>query len=267
MTDTVDGEEWKAEAALYQVHLSHVREPVLTVTERHAINSLALLDKEGNDAADIVDRLQLDVVTEVFLGDSTNSLASNQQQFRTATETLRKIACLRKLLGKFGIWLEEKYLAPQAVRFIQDYQNTMAGRAFLWTSNSVASLTCLIDDLIFQGKSRRDIRNAVTSILNASKDTCATALAFAVYEIAKRPHVFAKLKAEMEKHLLSLQNREDLGADDASAWRLERWETWKPKSKWEFVPFNHGLRICLSQQLADVQMEYSTTGGTNEAGA
>ncbi|KAF2257924.1 cytochrome P450 [Lojkania enalia] len=322
----MNGEEWKAEAALYRVHLSHVRDSALTVTERHITNSFALLDREGNDAADIVDRLQLDVVTEVFLGESTNSLTSNQQQFRTAMETLQKIACLRQLLGRVGVWLDDKYLAPQAVRYLQNYQNTMADKAFLRTGDSTASSTCLIDDLIRQGKSRKDIRNAVTSTLSAGKDPCATALAFAIYEIAKRPHVFTKMKAEVEEHivsntlptladlrklkyikmviketlrnhhplgynprvpvkditlprgggpdgrssvavlkgtqisdLLSLQNREDIGADDASNWRPERWETWKPRSKWEFVPFNHGPRICLGQQFANVQMEYFLT--------
>ncbi|RYP30872.1 hypothetical protein DL767_006004 [Monosporascus sp. MG133] len=286
----MNGDEWKAEAALYRVHLSHIRESNLSVTEKHIINSFALLDEEGNDAADIVDRLQLDVVTEVFLGESANSLTSNQQQFRTAMETLQKIACLRQLLGKVGVWLDDKYLAPRAVRFIQDYQNTMADRAFLRTGDPAASSTCFIDDLIRQGKSRRDIRNAVTSTLSAGKDPSATTIAFAFYEIAKRPHVFAKMKAEVEEHiasntlptltdlrklkyikmiiketlrnhhplysLLSLQNREDLGVEDASEWRPERWETWKPGSKWEYVPFNHGPRICLGQQFANVQMEY-----------
>jgi hypothetical protein len=33
-------------------------------------------------------------------------------------------------------------------------------------------------------------------------------------------------------------------------------ETWKPESKWEFVPFNHGPRICLGQKFAHVQMKY-----------
>lgn len=199
----MNGEGWKAEAALYRMHLSYVRESVLSVTERHIINSFALLDKEGNDAADIVDRLQLDVVTEVFLGESTNSLTSNQQQFRSAMETLQKIACLRQFLGKVGVWLDDKYLAPQAVRFLQDYQNAMADKAFLRTGDSAASSTCLIDDLVRRGKSRSDIRNAVTSNLSAGKDPCATALAFAVYEIAERPHVFAKMKAEVEEHIVS----------------------------------------------------------------
>lgn len=169
------------------------------MTERHVINSFSLLDKEGNDAADIVDRLQLDVVTELFLGESTSSLTSNQQQFRNAMETLQKIACLRQLLGRVGVWLNDKYLAPQAVGFLQDYQNTMADKAFLRTGDKAAASTCLIDDLIRQGKSRRDIRNAVTSTLSAGKDPCATALAFAVYEVAKRSDVFAKMKDEVKE--------------------------------------------------------------------
>jgi cytochrome P450 len=193
----MNGEEWKAEAAIYRPHLSRVRDAVLTATERHIVNAFALLDQGDNDASDIVDRLQLDVVTEFFLGESTNSLTSNQQQFRTAMETLQKIACVRQLLGNVGVWLNDKWLAPQAVRYIQDYQNAMADKAFLRTGDSTASSGCLIDDLIRQGKSRQDVRNAVTSTLSAGKDPAATTLAFAVYEIAKRPDVFSKMKAEV----------------------------------------------------------------------
>lgn len=93
----------------------------MSVTEKYIINSFTLLDGEGNDAADIVDHLRLDVVTEVFLDELTNSLASNKQQFRTTVKTLQKIACLRQLLGKVGVCLDDQDLAPRAVGFIQDY--------------------------------------------------------------------------------------------------------------------------------------------------
>ncbi|KAF2730697.1 cytochrome P450 [Polyplosphaeria fusca] len=320
----LNGEEWKAEAALYRAHLSHVSDSVLAVTEKHVLNSFALLDQEGNDAGDVFDRLQLDVVTEVFLGESANSLTSNQQQFREAMETLQKVACMRQLLGRVGVLLNDKYLAPQAVRYVQNYQDALTDNAFSRTGDKPTSSNRLIDGLISQGKSRQDVRNAVISILSAGKDPVATSLAFAIYEIAKRPQVFAKMKAEVEEHiapnalptladlrklkyikmvtketlrnhhplgfntrvtndditlprgggpdgrspvavlkgtqiifsLISVQNREDLGTDDASQWRPERWETWKPANKWEFVPFNHGPRICPGQQFANIQMEY-----------
>ncbi|KAF2971836.1 hypothetical protein GQX73_g1750 [Xylaria multiplex] len=207
----MNGEQWRAEAALYRVHLSHIRNSNLSITEKHVISSFLLLDNDAVDAVDVFDRLQLDVVTEVFLGESANSLTSNQQQFRTAMETLQKIACLRQLLGKVGVWLHDKYLAPQAVEYIQDYQKTMAEKAFSRMSDPEASPICFIDDLIRRGKNRRDIMNAVTSTLSAGKDPSATTLAFAFYEIAKRPHVFAKMKAEVQEQRHRVKYTTDLG--------------------------------------------------------
>lgn len=33
-------------------------------------------------------------------------------------------------------------------------------------------------------------------------------------------------------------------------------ETWKPRNQWEYVPFNHGPRVCIGQTFANFQMEY-----------
>lgn len=78
--------------------MGRVRESDFEVTERHIQNAFELLAKEGRDGFDVIDRLQLDVVTEVFCGELTNSLTSNQQPFRDAMETLQKIASFRQLL-------------------------------------------------------------------------------------------------------------------------------------------------------------------------
>jgi hypothetical protein len=78
--------------------MSRVRDTDLEVTERHLKHAFKIL-AEGADAFDVIDRHQLDVVTEVFCGESTNSLTSNQQPFRTAMNTLLKIASFRQLLG------------------------------------------------------------------------------------------------------------------------------------------------------------------------
>jgi len=79
--------------------MSRVRDTDLEVTEQHLKHAFDILAK-GANAYDVIDRFQLDVVTEVFCGESTNSLTSNQQPFRTAMDTLLKIASFRQLLGR-----------------------------------------------------------------------------------------------------------------------------------------------------------------------
>lgn len=102
--------------------------------------------------------------------------------------------------SKVGVYLNDAWIAPRAVKFIDDYQDAFASKAFARTGKSSArGSDCLIDDLIRKGKQREDIKNAVTSILLAGKDPSTTTMAFGFYEIARHPHVYARMKAEVEE--------------------------------------------------------------------
>lgn len=54
---------------------------------------------------------------------------------------------------------------------------------------------------------------------------------------------------------IGTQRRSDLVGPTADEFDPFRWETWTPKL-WEFLPFNHGPRICLGRNFAWIQMEY-----------
>ena len=96
--------------------------------------------------------------------------------------------------------LDDKWIAPRAVKFIDDYQDAFAGKAFARSEKPQDARTmCLIDDLIAKGKGREDIKNAVTSTLLAGKDPSTTTMAFGFYEIAKTPHVYARMVAEVKE--------------------------------------------------------------------
>ncbi|KAH7009161.1 cytochrome P450 [Macrophomina phaseolina] len=55
--------------------------------------------------------------------------------------------------------------------------------------------------------------------------------------------------------VISLQRRAP-GGPDPGQWRPQRWEHWEPQI-WEYIPFNHGPRICLGRKFGRFQVEYA----------
>lgn len=53
----------------------------------------------GVDIYDVIDRFQLDLVSQVFLGESTDSLSAGEQPFRKAMEELLTYNTNRLLFG------------------------------------------------------------------------------------------------------------------------------------------------------------------------
>ena len=54
---------------------------------------------------------------------------------------------------------------------------------------------------------------------------------------------------------IGTQRRHDLIGATADLFDPSRWDSWAPKT-WEYLPFNHGPRICLGRNFAWMQMEY-----------
>lgn len=89
------------ELTCVSVKVSCVRANDIEVAECHMQKLLDLVHKSnaGVDVYDIIDRFQLDLVSQVFLGESTNSLSATQQPFRKAMETLLTYNTNRLLFG------------------------------------------------------------------------------------------------------------------------------------------------------------------------
>jgi cytochrome P450 len=99
-----------------------------------------------------------------------------------------------------GAYLNDNWIVPKEVKFIDDFQDAFAGKAFARADKApAAGQLNLIDDLIQKGKDRAAIKNAATSVLLAGKDPGVTTITAAFYEIARHPEVFAKIKAEVEE--------------------------------------------------------------------
>lgn len=53
-----------------------------------------------------------------------------------------------------------------------------------------------------------------------------------------------------------IQCRPDIVGPTADEFDPDRWNSWTP-ALWEFLPFNHGPRICLGRNFAWTMMEYA----------
>ena len=69
--------------------------------ERHVANLLGSLppDDRPFELYDLIDRFQLDVVTDIFLGESANCLLDKRQPFRSALDHLMRYNSIRVLFG------------------------------------------------------------------------------------------------------------------------------------------------------------------------
>lgn len=87
--------------------VSRVRPDDITTAEAHMQKLLCLINKSntGVDVYDVIDRFQLDLVSEVFLGESTKSLSATRQPFRHAMEKLLTYNTNRLLFGYAKILL------------------------------------------------------------------------------------------------------------------------------------------------------------------
>lgn len=51
------------------------------------------------------------------------------------------------------------------------------------------------------------------------------------------------------------QRRETAAGPEPETWNPYRWLDWEPDT-WDYIPFNHGPRICLGRNFGQMQVEY-----------
>lgn len=72
----------------------------MEITEKHTQRLFDHFRRgEPLEVYDVIDRHQLDIVTDIFYGESTNSLVEREQPFRDAMDTMLRLASVRTILG------------------------------------------------------------------------------------------------------------------------------------------------------------------------
>ncbi|KAI1159342.1 cytochrome P450 [Nemania serpens] len=194
----VDGDLWHQSKERIKSHVGKLRADDLEITETHARQ---LFNRFSTNAPvevyDLVDRYQLDVVTDVFFGESANSLTS-AHPFREPMDTLNPINTARMLFGRLAYYVKDSYLAPRALRELHAYTTGVADRAFARdVSQKSPKDYNMLEDLVSQKKTVKDLQDSMMSIILGGKDPSAILISWAIFLMAKNPQVMKKMQAQV----------------------------------------------------------------------
>lgn len=197
---TIDGDLWHKSKELLRPHIGKLRPNDLAVTEKHVQNLFGRfsIDKPV-EVYDLVDRVQLDVTTDVFFGESANSLTS-EPPFRAPMDVLLPVNTARMLFGPKALYVPDTWLVPKALKNLNAYTNAITDRAYARDlSKKTPEDYNMLDDLVSQKKSYKDIKEALMSIMLGGKDPSAILITWAISLMGKHPHIMKKMQAEVSR--------------------------------------------------------------------
>ncbi len=212
-----DGEPWKHSRALVRPAFTRNQVADLESFETHTQELIAKIPKDGStvDLGPLFYRLTLDQASEILLGESVNSQNGEEDSPQARFGIAFDYAV--STLGKLGTSGVLSYLWPRR-RFFRDCktvhdfvgifvqkarsrQTSTSGKKK--DSQCEEDLKCgryvFVDELAKVTDDPRQMTDELLNILLAGRDTTAGVLTSAFNILAKRPDVWAKLKAEADQ--------------------------------------------------------------------
>lgn len=229
----VDGARWHASRALLRPSFAREQIADLASLERHLSLLVSLVPRRGDVTVDLRPlffRLSMDTASEFLFGTSVDSLRALQESgglgadggsdetsdsaFAEAMNEAQADILLRARLQWFY------HLSPHprgraAVQFVHAYVDRFVDEAVRQrealdlekgrggTASSTTTTTTTGDKYVFlrelakATRDRRVLRDELLNILLAGRDTTASLLSNLFFVLAKRPDVWAKLRAEV----------------------------------------------------------------------
>ncbi|KAF7889890.1 uncharacterized protein EAF02_002305 [Botrytis sinoallii] len=205
---TEDGEFWKHSRSLVRPTFSRAEIADLENFESHVARFLTHIPKDGStfDMLPLVKRLFLDTSTEFLFGDSTECLA---EQTPVATDVFMK-SFDRSLLGLalllifrpirwplyFDPWWKEAYTNVHA--FVDKRVSLALEKQRSADKEAGPKRYVLLEEMAKITQDPYDLRMHIINVFFPARDTAAIAFGDIIFELARHPAEWKKLKAEVD---------------------------------------------------------------------
>jgi len=212
---TTDGHAWQHSRELLRPNFARSQVGDLATFEIHVDQMIRAIPHDGStvNLQDLFFQLTLDSATEFLFGESTDCLASGKvavRNLRFAEAFNRSQEAIAEITrsGKLGQWLRNssfkndvKFVHEFVDHFVYkglDYRNTLdlskgppepkEGERYVF-----------LNELAKRNADPIQIRSELLNVLLAGRDTTASLLSDVWFVLARRPDIWAKLRAEVDE--------------------------------------------------------------------
>jgi cytochrome P450 len=182
----------------------------MDIFESHVQSLMRSLPKNSStfDIQDFFSCLMMDIATDVFLGESTNVLSSASptspgRAFAQAFEYASLAVCGRGQIDLFEIFskLFGDRRLKESFRIIDNFLDRVIENAQQRSRrtdiNEKGHEATFLEELVKDTQNSQRIKHDILNLLLAGKDTVTAAVSNTWFVLAKRPDVYAKLRAEI----------------------------------------------------------------------
>ncbi|TIC90437.1 Cytochrome P450 52E2 [Colletotrichum higginsianum] len=216
-----DGDQWHHQRALIRPSFTRAQVTDLDIFERHAGRLIWAIEQKGFDVdiQNLVQQMVLDANTEYLFGESlgllSNNVSSSAQALNEALDYALEGVIYRIRLGKLmPFHRDPKFWA--ACKTVHAFADQYVARALELRKLHVKGPAEAVDQesklpgrYIFLNEMARDtadpilLRDQIVTIIMAARDTTSATVSFALYMLARRPDVWARLREDVLDHYVS----------------------------------------------------------------
>lgn len=206
---TTDGPAWQHSRELLRPNFVRAQVADLATFEVHVGHLMEAIPRDGStvDLQELFFRLTIDSATEFLFGESTNCLAPG-----TSTESSNRFAVAfnrsQELVGiaTRAPWSGLMLLRPQFkadVKYVHEFVDRYVQRGLEYRRNhdlekNDGERYVFLHELAKRTADPVQIRSELLNVLLAGRDTTASLLSNVFFMLARRPHVWEKLRMEVD---------------------------------------------------------------------
>ena len=207
---TTDGTAWQHSRELLRPNFTRSQVGDLTTFESHVQHLIQAIprDRSTIDLQELFFRLTIDSATEFLFGESINCLApgtetaSNAEFAGAFNRSQADIAQNSRSQG-FTSYFPTQQLKKD-IKYVHDFVDRyvarrLESRKLQDTKEATDESYIFLHELVKETQHPLRIRSELLNVLLAGRDTTASLLSNAWFVIAKRPDIWAKLRAEVEQ--------------------------------------------------------------------